>query len=446
MSTYDLDNGVMFHIVTGGMKSIKAAEMMGVTSDLLRPPYSAAFATFQSALASGSLLTQNDVEAMFGVALKPTGVPQATLFSEILNRNLFSVISDGHEQVGKLLQENDPNGAYLKWVEQVELAKAAKPKASPPRSLLAQGDEVKTRYTDTEEGKLGLLTRWQTFNEMTMGLVRGTNSWILARPGVGKTQISIIMSHDIWARRFLPKPVLLNVLFVSGEMLGPDLAERFYALHKQFSYGGIVGGKLSPQTKADYFGLIDSYKELPGFYFLDPTDGITPDKIEDAVEACQADLVVIEAVYRMKWIKKQDRLENMTAGVSFVSNLAKRKWSNDRKIAVIATSQLNRSATKKGGWGDASIALSDSVLWEGDNVFFLKQTDDMKADKKLDIEPRKVRRMTKWRNRIPVHWDMEGGHYNERQLDLAKDGFKDTGFKEFGKNAKTDDDGISGYF
>ncbi len=96
---------------------------------------------------------------------------------------------------------------------------------------------------------------------------------------------------------------------------------------------------------------------------------------------------------------------------------------------MIAVSQLNRQADQKGGMNKSAVALADNLSWEADNLFFLEQDDDMKADKRLRLVTEKVRRMSQFTPSVTLNWNMETMDFSEIQTFAPKPVFKD---EEFG--------------
>jgi len=150
---------------------------------------------------------------------------------------------------------------------------------------------------------------------------------------------------------------------------------------------------------------------------------------------------VIDAAYKIKWKQKADRFENMYEGVDLISNWAKREWQGGKKISMLADSQLNRRGGKKGGLVQESVALADNLNWEGDNIFFVEQTEDMKADKWCRLIAGKIRRMAEWKSSVAINWDMTEMDFSEQVADEDEE-FKDEGYEEVPEGTEFEDDQI----
>ena len=439
MAALDLDGGTLYHVLSGGHEALVEAMSMGVRPEYMDGKAAKALTFIADHHATHQMMPGiKDVESLFGGVVAQNGLARGFVFGELMRRALFRRVSMGVDKVDKALKANDPEGALALLLKAGEQAKEAKAKHKPPVSMFALGQAVKAEYDLMKAGGMGIPSPWKSVNAMTMGWWPGTNNWFLARPGTGKTWLVLVCADHAWSQRFnTENPKELKILIVSPEMLKAQLAERFFTLKAQLPYGEVVGASLGAFSEKKFKGRIDDLSSQTGIWVMDQTDDLSPAHIEEACDELEADMLVIDAAYKVRWKERaRDRFENMYEGVDRISNWSKRKWRDDKKITVLADSQMNRAGDKKGGMKQSSVALADNLNWEADTLFFVEQNEDLKADQRLWLHTGKVRRMAEFKSKVVLNWDMTTmnfGEYGETKTDA--DAWKDPGFDEDAKAA-----------
>ena len=230
----------------------------------------------------------------------------------------------------------------------------------------------------------------------TMGLWPGTLTFFAARPGSGKTFCIVMIALYGWMKGH-------RVLIVSPEMSSAELAERAYAIRFRVPYRGVIGGSLGVFVESDFFKGIRSLKETDGFFIIDESEDMTPERIEQAIDAVNPDLIGIDSVYMIR-TARGNRYERMLTTVDWLRELAKRK---DKP--VVALSQFNRD---KGGNAMSNFAMTDTIAWDAHNLFGLKQDEDMREIKQMEFEAIKVRRQAFQKN-VRVSWNFDTMEFTE---------------------------------
>lgn len=430
----DLDGQLLYLLTKGGPQAVKSAQARGITPELIfSAKHRQAFILVaDQAESANSTPSPEDLNALFGPVTQTTALELSWVIQHLHRRNDFRSIAKLTEDLSSLLSSNDPVKAREELLNAAEALRLNAAEGIVPASLFAQGEGVKEAYELAESGGIGIPTPWPSVNAMTMGLYPGTSTWFLARPGTGKTWIILILILHAWMHgQETGQPI--NVLIVSPEMDKVLLAERLFTMIAKVGFGHVVSGTLGAYGKDAFYQKIDEFAACVGIYVIDASDGITPDRIEIAIEQTNAHLVAVDSVYRIKWKERaKDRFENMYEGVDRISAMSKKKWSDGRKVAFIGVSQLNRNADKKGGKNMSAVAMADNINWEADNLFFLEQDDDMKADKVLCLLNEKARRMAEYKPKITVTWDMETMDFSELHAEEPKTyGDDDADFASF---------------
>lgn len=274
-----------------------------------------------------------------------------------------------------------------------------------PASLPDLGDEVLAIYDKIAHGYSGIPLPWPTLNAMTSGMWPKTLTMFVARPGVGKSFVSVIAGRHAWLEGH-------RVLIVSPEMSKEEIAERFFAIHADVSYLHMVRGTMSDYEMPKIQGVVREAKGKPGLYIMDADDDLTLRGIEAAVRACRPDLLAIDSLYSLR-VKGERRDKLLLALEWFIATI------KQFRIAGVGFIQLNRAAEvsekKGGGIRLGTIALADEAGQDAHTVFALEQDKDMRDDKRMRIKPLKLRRGSygAHSNGVEVWWDFDAMRYSE---------------------------------
>lgn len=265
-------------------------------------------------------------------------------------------------------------------------------------------DKLFSDYSDAEQGKTGILTHWPTMNEWTLGWWKGDVSWISARLGIGKTFLLLLIA--LAAREKDHK-----LLFISGEMSKEDIGKRKAALEAKLHYSDLRRGKLGFPHKDNYFDYLNSKRTDLDFEIMDASFGFSTNDIELAIDKTKADLILIDASYRIKSAQKaRDRYDNMALVADELKQFAMRY-----NKAIVCTTQLNRASVAKKNFGDDDVALSDVVGWNATNLFAMKQTDESRKLNVMEVHPLKVREGENVRSPLLINWNFSSMDFSEYQ-------------------------------
>lgn len=271
-----------------------------------------------------------------------------------------------------------------------------------PASMMDLGMGVVEAYNLVKRGFQGIPFPWESVSTMTLGMWPKTMTIFVARPGLGKTTLAILIARHAWK---LGK----RVLIVSPEMSKAEIAERFFVTESGVSYAAVIHGNLTEFELVKLCKSIDEAKDKRWLWIMDATDDITPRGIESAVNSVNAELVVIDAMYMIR--TKGTRVEKVEQALSWLGDACKRM-----NFAACCTSQLNRTSemTEKHGGGVrlGTIALSDQMGWDVHAVFALVQDADMKSNARMKIVPLKLRR-GEWSGPVEIRWDFRKMDFSE---------------------------------
>jgi replicative DNA helicase len=208
-----------------------------------------------------------------------------------------------------------------------------------------------------------------------------------------------------------------GVLFISGEMGRRDIGRRYVSMRSKLPYSFLRRGKLVPQLEQKYYRDLETTRTESGLEIMDASLGFKSSDIELAIDKTSADLILIDAAYRIKANQKvRDRFENMALVADDLKSFALRY-----KKAIVATTQLNRASVQKTSFGDDDVALSDVVGWNATNLFALKQNKENKDQNLMAIHPIKVREAENHRDPLLINWNMEKMDFSQDSSNILTD-------------------------
>ena len=303
-------------------------------------------------------------------------------------------------------------------LEELSLAARDLERSNMPESLLSYGEGVLEAYRKVASGYRGIPMPWKSLDDMTAGLWPKTLTMFVARPGIGKTFVAIILARHAWLCGN-------RVLLVSPEMSKEEIAERFFVIHSAVSYKDLISGQLGDfqlpaleKTVADLDAIAGNV--LENLWIMDSENDLSPAGIDSAVRACKPGLTAVDSIYDLHI--RGDRKERAVTALEWLKKSCRRNM-----YAAVGYSQQNRAAElseKKGGGARlGTIALADEIGQDADNVYAMEQTKDNKDDKIIKIKPIKIRRGQYKRDSISIRWDFDKMIHDE--IPEEEDDYKD---------------------
>lgn len=259
-----------------------------------------------------------------------------------------------------------------------------------------------------------------------------------------------IIVHNSWTAVFIAWNAWLKgykILIVSPEMTRAELGERVVARHGELHYSNLVAGELGMFGEQKFY---ETTKELRGadserFIIIDDEDHLEPSFIEHVIDDEKPAIILVDSVYMMRVAdggvksgpgSKGGRYDRILSTVDWLRSTARRTM-----IPVVGVSQLAREGAKlkreqkkkvkKGqstGGLEGSLAMTDTILWDVNNLFAMYQDDDMVLHKQMMYVPLKVRRRAQISG-VVTTWDMETMNFDEVGTHIeTDDDFDDPNF------------------
>ncbi len=343
------------------------------------------------------------VKAKLGFELDRTPSGVEFLIKEVHKQRLFFQIKSGMEKAATALTTGDAHGAYGSLESLIRDVRRTTLVTRPVKSLFDFGDDVLSLYERVASGQRGILTRWPSINEDTLGFWPQDLILIVARQGQGKTFLSLMIARDAW---HLPENKK-RVLYVTTEVSTVTIANRFYAIHMQLPYKRLRSGKLPKHMYESFKKGVETLRVADNMYVLGSEFDCRFENIEAAIEYVKPDIVVLDGAY-LVITEGHNRTERAANVFDELKRLAHRN-----KIVLIATHQLNRNAdtNKKATVTAETIALSDTAGWNSDVILAMIQTPDMKIDKRMLLKPLKVREGES--DELELNWDLDAMDFSE---------------------------------
>lgn len=423
-------------------EALSGAKELGVSLELFNGSGKAAWRFLNEyrkehgELPGPSIITENTGLPVRPLNLDDDPVTMSYLVDRLHERHIFKGLTYGLGKANEGIEKGEQDEAVAEVLKLADFLRKERGSQVRIHSLAEIAPEVKSQYEMTKSGVIGIPYPWDAMNAMTLGMWPGTLTFFVARPGVGKTWTAMMTAMHVWANEDGVENRGENrrrVLVVEPEMSRVELAERLVAYHGKIPYGDLVSGTLGIFLEKRLDQTIDNLTEIAeDFFILDDEERLNAEGIEWALDATQAELLVIDSIYMMRVengkVKgkgpggggsKGGRYDRILETVDWARSLSRRK-----KIPVLGVSQLNRDGKVKksaiqavkagkgtGGLEDA-LAMTDTLLWDVHNLFAVWQDEDMIVDKQLMFIPLKVRRRAKISGLV-INWDMVKMDFNE---------------------------------
>lgn len=243
----------------------------------------------------------------------------------------------------------------------------------------------------------GIPSPFPTLNMVTRGFHEEELIFVVARQGVGKTWMLVLMAHFNWLNGHKP-------LLFSKEMSATQITRRLDATHSKLPYQDLRSGKLSMDHELRWKNDIGNLNNSHPFIVIGEESGGVS-HVAAKIERYKPDIVYIDGMYLMdderggdsSWLR-------ITHVARDLKKLAKRS-----KIPIVVTMQFNRDASPSKG-DVSNIAYAD-VAKDADIIIGMFQTEDQRLANMLQIRLLKQREGE--RCELDLEWDLLNMRFNE---------------------------------
>ncbi|MBI2010070.1 MAG: replicative DNA helicase [Candidatus Chisholmbacteria bacterium] len=244
----------------------------------------------------------------------------------------------------------------------------------PIKAALAESFDRLDELHKSAGGLRGVPTGYDDLDRTLAGLQPSNLVILAARPGMGKTALSLNIAQNVAVKYKMP------VGFFSLEMSKEELVDRLLVAQADIDAWRLKTGKLNEQ---DFAKLSDAMGELADSpLFIDDTPGVSVLEMRTKARRLLAEQNVKLIVMDYLQLVRGRNLENRVQEVSEISQGMK-NLARELKIPILALSQLNRAVEHRGGKLPvlADLRESGAIEQDADVVMFLYREDDE------DMEP-----------------------------------------------------------
>lgn len=251
------------------------------------------------------------------------------------------------------------------------------------KDILAESFERLEDLTKKKSGLRGIATGYKDLDHKLAGLQDSNLLVLAARPGIGKTTLSLnIALHAAFSEK-------IPVGIFSLEMSKEELVDRLLVGQADIDAWRLKTGRLADD---DYTRLTEAMGELSEApIYIDDTPGATILEMRTKARKLKIEknlkLLIVDY---LQLVDTGRRIENRVQEVSFVSQTLK-NIARELKIPVIAISQLSRAIEHRGEKKPqlADLRESGSIEQDADVVMFLYHEKD--SEDLLDSSKRMVK-------------------------------------------------------
>lgn len=244
---------------------------------------------------------------------------------------------------------------------------------------------AKLKTSTSDDTTTGTPTGYPKLNQLTHGFQKGELIILAARPGVGKTALSLNLALNATTKANCP------VAYFSLEMPANMLFKRLVSAEADVVFDNLITGYgLNQSTRLKLKQACDRLAQRK--IYIDDTSGI---KLLDLVAKCRKlkakepdlGLIVVDYIGLVTTTSKT-KSESRQLEVQMISQTLK-KLALDLKVPVLGVAQLNRNVEQRGGEPQLSdLRESGSIEQDADIVLMLQETklDDSAEDSKNQID------------------------------------------------------------
>jgi len=218
---------------------------------------------------------------------------------------------------------------------------------SLPQHIADVGAESYERHTalhaaEDKTALYGIRTGFSELDQLLTGLQPGSLTIVAARPGMGKTSLSLDLARNVAAAQ------KKHVAIFSLEMSKQELMDRIIAGQLGIEAWRLKKGQLSTEDFERMGTLFDGLKEHP--IFLDDDSDTTLSNLRSKARRQQLerglDLLIVDYLQLIEVTDRAVVSENRTQQVSHISRSLK-NLARELQCPIMALSQLSRSVEQR---------------------------------------------------------------------------------------------------
>lgn len=234
----------------------------------------------------------------------------------------------------------------------------------PVKDLLAESFDRLDELHKRPGGLRGVPTSFKDLDNALAGLQDSNLIVLAARPGIGKTAMSLNVARHAAVEEKIPTGIF------SLEMSKEELLERLLVRQADIDAWRLKTGKLEEEEFTRLSDAMGILAEAP--LFIDDTPGISVLEMRTKARRLQVEqglkLLIADYLQLIRGRGLENRVQEVSEITQGLKNLAR-----ELKIPILAVSQLSRAVEIRGGARPrlADLRESGSIEQEADVVIFL---------------------------------------------------------------------------
>lgn len=332
--------------------------------------------------------------------------------SQLRKKFMYNTAMSSMKDAAKILKKGeDPTGA----IEALRGAVRDIDDMTQPTADVDWTKDTLSRIAAYEQLKLakgidGVPTPFPTLNDVTLGMHPEELIFVVARQGVGKTWMLVLMAHYNWLFGSAP-------LLFSKEMSALQIARRLDAAHSSLPYQQFRTGKLESSAEIRWREDMSELRQSHALMIIGEEGGGVS-HVAAKIERYRPDIVYIDGMYLMDDDRgSESNWMRITQVARDLKKLAKRS-----KIPIVVSLQFNRDASNTQG-DVQNIAYAD-IAKEADLIFGLFQSEDQRLGNRMTLKLMKQREGE--RCEFELEWNMEDMIFQELETqDVHLDDLED---------------------
>jgi len=240
----------------------------------------------------------------------------------------------------------------------------------PVKDALAESFDRLDELHKTAGGLRGVPTGFKDLDNTLAGMQNSNLLILAARPGIGKTALSLNIAQHVTVKENLP------VGFFSLEMSREELVDRLLVAQADIDAWRLKTGRLDEEDFTKLSEAMGILAEAP--LYIDDTPALSVLEMRTKARRLMAErglrLLIVDYLQLMRSVRKwENRVQEVSEISQGLKNLAR-----ELKIPVLAVSQLSREVEKRGSRRPqlADLRESGAIEQDSDVVMFLWREDE----------------------------------------------------------------------
>jgi len=245
----------------------------------------------------------------------------------------------------------------------------------PIKDALAESFDRLDEIAKKPGGLRGVPTGFRDLDNLLAGMQDSNLLILAARPGVGKTALSLNIARHVAVGEKLPVGIF------SLEMSKEELVDRLLVAQSSVDAWKLKTGRLEEEDFTALSEAMGVLAEAP--LFIDDTPGMNVLEMRTKARRLQAEKGLRFLIVDYLQLAHSRNLENRVQEISEVSQSLK-NLARELKIPVLAVSQLSRAVEVRGGKRPrlADLRESGSIEQDADVVMFIYEKEEEKPENK----------------------------------------------------------------